>query len=194
MESLPIELKLHVFDCVQELPTLSTLVHAFPSFYKIYAANRAEIFTAVTLRSLEARGILFTEPISWAEVCLTAGKGAVLPRPWEADSLLSIFKKINLHIESKSRSRMVFSVKECHLLGKILHIVAYSVEKKNDDIMRISQGKIVWRISGWQSQMSQPARYHLLEFIGYNVPLHHEDVVFDFTLTSWPHHAEIWCV
>ena len=133
MESLPTELMLRIFDYVQELPALSALVHASPSFHEVYAAMRTEIFTAVTLRSLEARDILFTEPIGWAEVCLTAGKSAVLPRPGEADLLTSVLKKINLQIESKSRSRMVFSVNECLVLGKILHIVAYSVEKKRDD-------------------------------------------------------------
>ena len=129
METLPAELILQIIDHVQELPTLSALVHASPVFHRVYAAHRAELLTKITLRSLEARGVLFPEPVSWAEVCFTDGESAVLPLLEEADSLRFVLKEINLQLESKRRSRMVFSVDECLILRKILHITTYSVGK-----------------------------------------------------------------
>ena len=132
MESLPAELMLQIFDYVNDIPTLAALVHASPSFHKVYAANRAEIFTAVTLRSLEARNILFKEPTSFVDVCFKARNGSKLPLPEEAESLRTIFKKFNLQIESQSKGRMVFNIDECLLLGKIMHMTVYIVENKEN--------------------------------------------------------------
>ncbi|CAF9910953.1 MAG: hypothetical protein HETSPECPRED_010244 [Heterodermia speciosa] len=131
MESLSPELVLQIFDHVQELPTLSALVHASPSFHKVYAAHRAEIFTAFTFRFLEARGIRFTgPPISWVEVRCTKLSFSSPPPRVNPASLQAVLKKINLQLENKRGSRISLTVDDCLILKEIRHIIVYFADKE----------------------------------------------------------------
>lgn len=122
MESLPTELKLQIFSHVQELSTLSSLVHASPEFHAVYAAHRSEIFLNFTLRNLEAHGIIFDKPIHWAEVCVKWGKGT---RQILTQALRSVSHQI------KNDSSIDLSIEECLALLNIVHINTW-VDVKDD--------------------------------------------------------------
>lgn len=113
MENLSPELKLQVFDQIQEVSTLSALVHASPAFHIVYAAHRSEIFLKLTLRNLKSHGIVFTKPIHWAEVCVKSGKGA-------RRTLRRTLETVSAQIESKSPINL--TIEECLALLNVVHI------------------------------------------------------------------------
>lgn len=134
INSLPVELKIHILAAIEDLSTLSAIVHASSAFHKIYAAHRPKILTQITLGSLKARGIVFTTPIQWAEVCFKTGKQYREPLREEQPLLLSAFQSINKRLQSDSKTPMVFDVQQCLCLLKIAHMLAFRVGNSQENI------------------------------------------------------------
>ena len=62
LENLPVELKLDIFKRLPDMEDLKALVHASPACHQAYVGARKEIFTFVTLRTLEKRNIDIFKP------------------------------------------------------------------------------------------------------------------------------------
>lgn len=70
LESLLPRIKLHILRAAPDLKTLQSLVEASPDYHAVYFENREDIFTCVTLRELNHRGIDILQPMHWARVFL----------------------------------------------------------------------------------------------------------------------------
>ena len=125
IDSLPVELRIQILDEIEDHPTLSALVHASPVIHKVYAAHRSKILPQMTLRTLKARGIVFTKPIDWAEVCFKTGKQYRKPCREEQSLLSSLFQSINQQLRSPSVTPAAFNVQQCLCLMKIAHMNTY---------------------------------------------------------------------
>lgn len=125
IDSLPIELEIQILDEIEDISTLSALIHASPAIHKIYVAHRSKILPQITLRTLKARGIVFTTAIDWAEVCFRTGKQYRKPCREEQSLLLFVFQSINRQLQSHSSTPMVFDVQQCLCLLKIAHMITY---------------------------------------------------------------------
>lgn len=55
-DTLPTELSLQILKKVPDTKTLQSLVHASPTYHRVYLMDREEIFTSVTLRELAEHG------------------------------------------------------------------------------------------------------------------------------------------
>lgn len=68
IERLPSELKIKILQFLSHVATLSSLVHASPSYYQVYAANRENILTIVTLSELQSYDIDLLKPWPFVDV------------------------------------------------------------------------------------------------------------------------------
>ena len=58
-DTLPTELSLQILKNMPNKKTLQSLIHASPTYHRVYLMDREEIFTAVTLRELAERGYVY---------------------------------------------------------------------------------------------------------------------------------------
>jgi len=70
LESLLPEIKLHILRAAPDIKTLQSLIKASPDYHAVYAENREDVFTCVTLRQLNHRGINILQPMHWARIFL----------------------------------------------------------------------------------------------------------------------------
>ena len=79
LETLPLELKVQILLNLPDVPSLTSLRHASPTFQDAYNLAPEEIITAVTLNELAGRGIAFEKPCDFAEYVLKTGAGKLPP-------------------------------------------------------------------------------------------------------------------
>lgn len=70
LDSLPLELKVHILKTLSTVPSLSILVHSSPNYHAVYVTDREAILTAVTLRELNSKSIDVLESFPIVEVRL----------------------------------------------------------------------------------------------------------------------------
>lgn len=70
LETLLPEIKLHILRAAPDIKTLQSLIEASPDYHAVYSQNREDIFTCVTLRQLNYRGINILQPMHWARIFL----------------------------------------------------------------------------------------------------------------------------
>lgn len=67
LSTLSLETLIQIFISISDVKTLSAAVRSSSHLHRAYLISREVIFTTVTLRELEKRGIGFWEPLLYAE-------------------------------------------------------------------------------------------------------------------------------
>ena len=107
--ALPNELKLAVLRQIPNTTTLLNLALTCSAFYKVYAAAREEIFTAVTINELLARGVNVTQRTAFSQAHI---------RSWDwcakGENALQV-----LHHQLSEKTPPKLSLEQCRALAKI---------------------------------------------------------------------------
>ncbi len=63
-----------VLQSMSDVASLSSLIHASPSYHAVYRAMRNEVVTMVTLQEPESHDLHIQEPMSFVEICVHGGQ------------------------------------------------------------------------------------------------------------------------
>lgn len=74
LEQLPPEIQIIILKRLPNITSLSSLVHASPTYHSTYLDNRQAIFTTITLRTLQSRRSKILPSCSAAQVCLQSAE------------------------------------------------------------------------------------------------------------------------
>lgn len=122
LESLLPEIKLHILRAAPDLKTLQNLVEASPDYHAVYADNREDIFTSVTLRQLNHRGIDILQPMHWARIFLR--------EPIYEPHCLLLRSVIEYAIRRfQKHRRLKLAIDDCFALLTMVGLEPWSIEK-----------------------------------------------------------------
>lgn len=76
LETLPNELKLRILRQLHDLPTVSVIVHASPTFHQVYRLARAETLTRFTIEHLLNVNEHALERADFISIAFDGGEGA----------------------------------------------------------------------------------------------------------------------
>lgn len=122
LESLPPRIKLHILRAAPDIKTLQSLVEASPDYHAVYVENREVIFTCVTLRELNHRGIDILQPMHWARIFLR--------KPIRESHCLLLRSVIEFAIRRfQKHRRLKLDVDDCLALLTMMGLEPWSIEK-----------------------------------------------------------------
>ncbi len=169
LESLLPEVKLHILRAAPDIKTLQSLVKASPDYHAVYAENREDIFTCVTLQQLNRHGINVLQPMHWARIFLR--------EPIEDSHCLLLQSLIEYVIRRFQRQRQIkLRVDECLALLTMKGLEPWMIEKTR---AQWPQGVCaVQRPLGSVNEYARLPEHSWLEYGNYDTAT--------LTVTGWP--------